>query len=398
MKLVQKLALLCLFALILSGCTSRKPDPQATPDPFQTAMDKARQWEEKKIWGLAEAEVRKALAIDATSLEARQFLFVTLSNQPERPEATKEAMVLAKELESSYEEGSLERQKLVTYQEAETSKQTWSALTQAVKEKKPNVEQLLGKIPESQRNDDYWRLASEFRKDNPDLKTRMDTFRQWLKFDPEGIEASAAAKELQRYDLGMGDSAKVAFQRLVEADPADRAIFSSGDKWRLEALDTILSQSRILEVKEAKGGNLDVAISFVNPYLKKPSKETLTLVYRKTRGAYILDSNRSYFGTAMTLLGDPAQVMASNLSGIEGIFNSSTITDLAPLENAYGAGQAGKFQVRFDHGRLLAHLDKKSSKLTSIELVGPGYRTREGLGIGSSLNEFAAYHKVEEKL
>ncbi len=358
-------------------------------------MSAARGWQQKQVWPLVESEVRKALAVDTSNLEARHLLFLSLSHQNERAEAIKEAITLSKDLEQSYPEGSRERQALVAFRDSQAHKESWAKLLEAADRKKPEAEALLNKFPESKRDENYWRLAYQIRKHHPDLKVRINTYRQWLKFDPPDAEANLAAKEIQRYDLGLTESPKASFRHLIEADPASRMTLLLGDKGRIKVLNTILKRCRIVEVKEAKENSLTVDVSFVNPYTRKSTREGLFLVYSRARGAYLLDVNLSRFGTAWTLVGDPARQLDSNLSGINGVFDVASIRNSKPLVKAWGPGKREESHLVFDDGRIHASFNNKS-QLASVGIQLPSYRTADGLGLGSRLEEFAAKYEVTE--
>ncbi len=400
-------SLLILGTLTLAGCQSEQPAAGSTPDGYQVAYQKAVEWQEKKVFGLAEAEVRKALAVRKDDLEARYLLFESLRAQPEDEAKLNEARNLAEALVGQVKEGSERAQALQGYLDELASQERFKELAESVKKGDKGAKALLDGVAEEDRNGEYWRLSYLYYKDQADLKRTAEVASEWMKHKPTGLEAKDAENLAKEYEMGLFEGPDKALAGFLKAPESERSRFLRDGKVSTNLLDRVFAKSKVKSSK-VSGKTAEVVLTCTNPYSGKAESRKLTFPYVQQDGRWYLDLARVDLGSVSDLLGDPQHPLTDTLDGIKGIAENPSRATPESLGAKLGKGvqvplskmdenqfwrhrQYGDITVRFEQF-------KDEWRANQMTVFGPTYRTTEGLGVGNHLSDFRKHYGVKKGL
>lgn len=399
--------IILLLIFSVAGCQQSESTAPTGEDTFASSFAKAKEWHDKQVHGLAEAEVRKALQVEPENKEAQMLLFQSLVGQTEDKTKLNEALELGEKLSATLAKDSPEREKVDSYLQEQASKERLGALAESVKNKDGKAAELLAAVPEEQRDGNYWRLAYLHHKEGKDIKATAKVAKEWLKSQPTGLDAKDAQNLLEELEMGLLDGPEAAFASFRKADSKKRKAYLRDQKASLDMLNDLLSKSKVVGVKKEKS-TLRVSLQFTNPYSKKPATKAILLPYKQVEGRWRLAIGQADLGAAAIALGDPTHTLSPTLHQLSGLWAENYDNH----HRAFYRKVLGKEKVLRDNSPVKAlstevlfdslyikysEPHKGKERLMAITITGPKYRTREGLGVGNHLNDFRPFYRVKKK-
>ena len=192
-----------------------------------------------------------------------------------------------------------------------------------------------------------------------------------------------------------------------------RAKFLLQPTARHDYFQQLLKVAKVVEVK-AKDKTATVTLEFTDPFQKKKVTQPAVLAYEVRGGAYLLDLEATDLSRVLVALADGEHPIRADFDGIAGVFSAARPT-IVGIRRSLGRGELRKDDLKLkpqpnidmDHIELsrallfgdlaVGYLDLKDDYgiITSLDIIGPGFRTRDGLGVGSALADFGAYQTVD---
>ena len=374
------------------GCSGAE---RASDSPTYTAaVEKAAEWEKKGIPGLAEAELRKALAEkpDETELKWRLFQAMELQKIPEK---RTETLKLVEELLAALPAQDQRRPQLQTLLDEEKRAATRRELVAAVESGKPEAKALLEAYPKDLRDDEYLRLnfLYHYRQPQPERPSKESAAykaaRAWLATKPRDPMALKAEDLVELTEKAPTDTPQAALSAL-------RGQIASGRKLRtkevylsthpdLPAFEKMMAGAKVVGIKEQAGNGksrLLTTLSFADPYTKETRSATLELVYRKTGKNWLLDPIACDFGQARVFHGDLNRTLTP--TGILGLvdFNEA----LPVVRRDLGLDDKDSRSRRQESlSKLNSVLAFPARGVTYFATYNPEFRWKNGAGPGDKL-------------
>lgn len=143
---------------------------------------------------------------------------------------------------------------------------------------------------------------------------------------------------------------------------------------------------------------MTAVVSYPDPANGASRQKTIVLPYKTVDGKSLLDFKEAHLGEALSALADPRYPISELSFGIEGLFGkdvpqvSKLISLLGQPEEFKGRVSPSQKALLFADGNLCVNYktfsDTTDILVTEIHVVGPKFRLKNGLGVGSTLGEF----------
>ncbi len=376
------------------GCGCSEAGGPSDSPAYTAAVEKAAEWEKKGIPGLAEGELRKALAEKPQDVELKWRLFQALELQKLEAKA-QERVELAQTLISALPSEDKRRPQLQAILDEEKRVATRRELVTAVESGKPEAKALLEAYPKELRDSEYLRLTFlyHYRQPQPARPTRDGAAYKaalaWLATNPGDPMALKAEELVEQAEKAPTDTPKAAFGAL-------RGQIASGRKLRakevylsshpdLPAFEKLMAGAKVVGLKEQAGNGkarLKASVSFVDPYTKKSRLATLELVYRKVSKSWLLDPISCDFGQARVFHGDVNRALTSNgILGLVDLGEPEPVVrrDLGLDERTLGSRRQAPIS------KLKSVISTPMPGVTYFATYNPEFRWKNGTGPGDTL-------------
>ncbi len=438
--LLHRLAGVALFMLLtlltVSGCGGKTGETGATSNQGaqQTALEKSQDWYDKKVYGMAEIEARKA----GDSVEAGDLLLLSLIAQQDNAAKQAEAETLAQsQVKKAVPESPAATRAAEFLVQRKADKEV-EELRQALVAQGADKAKVLADFPPQNRGAAYYGLAFETYSSAPggaaedatEKSPAYQSAKTYLSFEPGGPLANKAAAFVKQVDetKGLAKSPLEAFKNAQAAPEGDAAIFKS---------------TKILSAKEevkSQMGTVRAKLAFTNPYTGKAEQSEVVMICSKRRGAWYVNWSKSDVGGLGPLLGEREHTFSP--SGVKGIASAgasfqdlAASLDLVPADvlhdkfeegvaaynerqNAYQPGEIRrsrlgadgiptpipkhKSEFKYTEEPKLYYSDKFGLAVVNLEnpppilVIDSRYRLANGLGVGSKLADFLQSYQLDK--
>lgn len=389
------------FTLLFVGCGSPAgSNPSPVDSGAQTAaLEKAKEWQDKKIYALAEMEARKA----GTGPEARALLFESLRGQSDDESKQSEAETLAAELAKGTDASAQAAQEFLTRRERLKELETLRA---AVEKPGADKAKLIEAFPKEKRGVDYHAYAFESLSADPASASK----------DSPAFAHAAAYLAI----TSEGPTAERAKTFLAAIKEAEGQAKTPTEAVKLALADStgeaeVLKGVKILSTKETIHGDLgrvDAKVEFTNPYTKKKQTAQILLACSKRKEGWRVNWNKSEYLGLYPRLGQPQHNLSpAGVAGIASAEESLEALDkklqLVPADPLYAVTVELQEKLKAqgveqpDVEPVINIYRAKESDLVVIEpgtmhqrlvVFDPHYRLSSGLGVGNTLADFLESH------
>ena len=408
------MAIFLLSATCLAGCNSSQSQANEQKAPYQIALERSQKWQNEKVYVMAESEARLAVQLQTSDPKTRYQLFLALQAQETEPQKQQEAQKLADELAKEFQPDSPEHKQLSSFASREGAREKLVALRKAIGHPSPELAKQLREFPQELRTPDYWEVAFQAYTEMKLWKEAGEAAKAWLPSNPQSGLADRARQMVKEQEMGLRGTPTEAFTQLRKVPKSEWKDYLLNPQMgiRGELLAELLKLGKVAGIKSPNSTTLLVQLQIVDPFTGKSQSSKLELAYQSDRGAQRLDLAKCKFGTAPIAVSDSKHYIEDDFSGIHGVFDSNH-PSLTTIIQALGKpvqeqatpdpDEFSRYKPKatealiFSQNNLSVDIKSYSEKavLNFVNVIGPRFRLRNGLGVGSHLNEFRSRYQMD---